>query len=272
MSEKRSSLLLFTLLASALLLALFGQCFALDLEPLPAFLDVSGRVFHGHLLRELGFLVILLLLLLLFSALAIHVVLFDQLHDAVVLGLGLLLVSENLVLLVFQLLHLGVLESISLLQLGVDLLSLCLEMTGQTRVDLSFGLKLLLELLDAILQLHLFLLVNAVHHGDLTLDGKLEVLQVQLLFDLSLVNALLELSNLLVILLGFLSELVLLALVLGGNVLDLGDQLLLLNLEHLILLGFLELTVDASLEVSIGEAIHHLLRHILDDLAQRVLV
>lgn len=157
---KESLLLLF--LAFAAFFALFGEEFALGLEPNPAALDVAGCVLHGHFLANLGLFLRLVLALLLLALLPLLGVHFDLLHDRLNL-----FVRARLPLLDFVsfsldtrnlCIFLGLLVFVLLLEEGDTLLQMHLDCV----VHLFLGREHVAQLLNLLLQLRLFLLVQAV--------------------------------------------------------------------------------------------------------------
>lgn len=155
-----SLLLLF--LAFAALLALFSEEFTLGLEPDPASLNVPSGVLHGHLLSDFGLLGSLVRVLLLFALLTLLRVRFDKLDDRLDLVVGPSLpfldfvplgldTSNFCIFLRFLVFVLLLEESYTLLKMNLD-----------STIDFLFGCKYVSQLINLLLKLGFFLLVQTV--------------------------------------------------------------------------------------------------------------
>jgi len=210
-------LLLFTLSS---LLALFGEEPALRLEPGPATLNVPRSVLHGHLLLDLSFLHPRISSLLFVTLLALLSVTFNLVHDGLNFLLRLALAVLDLVALVFNAGNLRLAFGLLLLVLQVEVRHTLLQMHLHSTVDLALSAQHSLHAIDLFLEFALLLGVETVLARLLALNLTFQVLNMQVLLDLSLVLLALQLRHLLVVLLLLAREVVLQLLVLGRGLLD----------------------------------------------------
>ena len=188
MTEMVCSLsLLLLLFALSTLLAFLSEEFTLCLEPNPTTLDVSGSIVHRHLLLDLSSFCLSLGIKLFFALLAFLCV--DA--DLVVDFLDLLSCCSSLLLnlstLFFDAVHLSFTLGFLGLELSSEFSNSLLEMLHHGGVDFFLGRENLSGLVDLLLEFILQLGVNTVFTRLLSLVDHVSVLDVQVLFHLSLV-------------------------------------------------------------------------------------
>lgn len=127
-------------------------------------------------------------------------------------------------------------------------------------------------MVDFLLQLRLLLLVLTVLARLLALNLPLQVLDVQVLLNLSLILLTLELGHFLNVIF-LLTLIVVLKLLLGGGrLLDIRGQSTLLFLQEIILLKLVTLIVDEAGEVGVRQVAHHFFDDLISRLDQRLLM
>ena len=260
-------LLLASLLALSALLAL-GEELAFGLEPDPAPLDVPCGVFHRHLLLDLGLLVGLFAILLLLALLALLGVHLDLLDDGLNLVVGLLLPLLNLVSFLLDSRDFAVLLRILVLVLLLEKGDTLCQVQLDSVVHFLLRVENALESIDLLLKLGLLLLVEAILAGLGALDLALEVLNVKVLLNLSLILLSLQLGHLLRVFVLLARETVLHRFVLLGCIVDVGRKLLLLLLEVLVAIRVSDLLLNLLRESHEGQVLLHFLAHGFNSLDQ----
>ena len=260
-------LLLASLLALPALLAL-GEELAFGLEPDPAPLDVPCGVFHRHLLLDLGLLVGLFAILLLLALLALLGVHLDLLDDGLNLVVGLLLPLLNLVSFLLDSRDFAVLLRILVLVLLLEKGDTLCQVQLDSVVHFLLRVENALESIDLLLKLGLLLLVEAILAGLGALDLALEVLNVKVLLNLSLILLSLQLGHLLRVFVLLARETVLHRFVLLGCIVDVGRELLLLLLEVLVAIRVSDLLLNLLRESHEGQVLLHFLAHGFNSLDQ----
>ena len=163
---------------------------------------------------------------------------------------------------------LSLLVFVLLLQEGDTLLQMHLDRT----VHLFLSCQHVAQLLNLLLQLRLFLLVEAVLARLRTLQLPLQILNVQILLNLRLVLLPLKFGHLLAVFVLLAREVILHVLVVLRRQLNVRRQLLLLLLKFLVLVRLVNLLSDVSCEGGESEVLLHLVVDGDDRLDQVVLV
>ena len=194
--KRRNSSLLLALLAFALAFALLDHVLAHRLEPCPLSLDSTSCVVHLHFLLQLRPLFLQAPILFLVSGLLVLEVQTQLLLDLLRVLFGLLLGSLDLLdlFLDFALSKLAALH-FELRLLLFDVVSAFGQVVHDGVVDSLFGGKLLSQLLDFFLQLSFDLLVLTALAVLVTFQLAFSVLDVQLGFNLGLVDTLAHLLD-----------------------------------------------------------------------------
>jgi hypothetical protein len=210
--------------------------------------------------------------LLLLALLTLLCVPFDLLDNGLYLLVGLGLPFLNLVAFGLDASNLAVF-------LGLLVFVLCLEQGDplfqvdlDSFIDFCFSLQNATLSIDLLLQLGLLFLVQTVLTGLCALDLALQILDVQVFLDLSLVLLPLQLLHLLRVLVLLTSEFILHILVLSRRLVNVSGQLLLLLLESLVATRLLNLFFDDFLEVHKGQIRLHFICHGRDCLDESSLV
>lgn len=180
------------------------------LEPFPLLLNVPGSLFHFdfHLSFSLQFIQSLLLLPV--PLFPLDLLLGDQLVYPVFLQLVLFLFAVNLLLVLLNVVDLLLLRFVLLLDLLVQGVGLLLHELADAAVDCLLRLEQLVQVLDSLVQLALFLGVDALVAHQLPLDFPPSVLCPQLCLRLRLVHLLLQVGDFLLAFVLFLRIFVLL--------------------------------------------------------------
>ena len=202
---------------------------------MPAGLNVPSCVFHRHLLADLGLLFFGFVTIGLVALLASSLIFFDIGTELVHLDPSQVLAIRNGLLLFIDASALGVTLRLLCFRLGGEQSHTLLQMTKHSGIHVALCQKRLSQLFNLLFKLGLLFLVEAVFAGLLALNAPLEVLDVQILFNLSLVLLLLELGHLLGVFVLFPGEIVLQLLVLGGLLLDFLSKLALFISEAVVL-------------------------------------
>jgi hypothetical protein len=216
-------------------------------------LNVPSGIFHVHLLLSLAFEFLLpLALLVRLLVLLLDLLLDERLHLGDLLAIALPPLFDILDLLL-QRVEALVLRAVLLIRLLLQHLRLELHELADALAHEVLRVELVLQEADALLQRLLLLVVDALDAGELAAEFALAVLHVELFFGLGLVDLLLEGDDLLVVLVGLLGVLVLGALEVVVEPLDLLVELLLLVAEAVELALLAQRVLDVLTELAIGE-------------------